>query len=335
MATHDEAGAAAALALLDARELSQDDARQFATNPSAPWRAVGARALVRSEDRPLRLKALLDPDPRVRRQAVRAARDDQDPDDLGALSEAARVDPEPIVRTEAVRAMVELEPLPPGELADLLRDLWPRADEGLREDIAIAWASPRVWDQGGSEALLQPRGQRPRPRGHRGRGGRPASRHHGRRGRGRGHRADGARRLVGLARAPPAGHRRRPPRAARAARRREEGLGGRRSEVRVAAFARLAEAKQPGAMDALVSLAGPGSPVAQRARFALASLGDRRVQAWVEQDLQCRGVEARLGAATTLSAMGVAARAAPLLADPDAAVRVKVACTILLGARRD
>ncbi len=33
--------------------------------------------------------------------------------------------------------------------------------------------------------------------------------------------------------------------------------------------------------------------------------------------------------------MGVAARAAPLLADEGAAVRVKVACTILLGARRD
>ncbi len=154
MDTHDEAGAAAALALLDAGELSQSDARPFATDPAAPWRAVGARSLVRSEDRNLRLKALLDPDPRVRRQAVRAAREDQDPNDLGPLSEAARVDPEPIVRTEAVRAMVELQPLPAGELADVLRDLWPKADEGLREDIAIAWASPRVWDEGGSEALL-------------------------------------------------------------------------------------------------------------------------------------------------------------------------------------
>jgi hypothetical protein len=33
--------------------------------------------------------------------------------------------------------------------------------------------------------------------------------------------------------------------------------------------------------------------------------------------------------------MGVAARAAPLLADADADVRVKAACTILTAARRD
>ena len=59
------------------------------------------------------------------------------------------------------------------------------------------------------------------------------------------------------------------------------------------------------------------------------------MQAWVEQDLKSDSATDRLGAATTLSTMGVAARAAPLLADADATVRVKVACTILLGARRD
>jgi HEAT repeat protein len=335
MATHDEAGAAAALALLDAGELSQDDARQFATDPVAPWRAVGARALVRSEDRNQRLQALLDPDPRVRRQAVRAARDEKDPNDLGPLSEAARVDPEPIVRTEAVRALVDLEPLPAGELADVLRDLWPKADEGLREDIAIAWASPRVWSDGGSEALLTlvASGQGPGV-------------------------VEGAAAILRngtmggevvmeataqMERAIAQGSRERRQQAiAGAPLERPELLAAVKKasedgdlQVRVAALSRLAQAKQPGAVDGLVALAGTGSPVAQRARFALASLGDRRVQAWVEQDLQAEGAEARLGAATTLSAMGVAARAAPLLADADAAVRVKAACTILLGARRD
>jgi HEAT repeat protein len=335
MATHDEAGAAAALALLDAGELSQDDARQFATDPIAPWRAVGARALVRSEDRALRLKALLDPDPRVRRQAVRAARDDQDPNDLGPLSEAARVDPEPIVRTEAVRALVELEPLPPGELADVLRDLWPKADEGLREDVAIAWASPRVWDQGGSEALLTLVAS-----GH-GPGvieGAAAILRNGTMG---GEVVMEA--VAQMERAISSGSRERRQQAiAGAPLERPELLAAVKKasedgdlQVRVAAFARLAQAKQPGALEGLVSLAGAGSPVAQRARFALASLGDRRVQAWVEQDLQAPDAEGRLGAATTLSAMGVAARAAPLLADADASVRVKAACTILLGARRD
>lgn len=340
MTQHDEAGAAAALALLDAGQLSPDDAREFATDPRPEWRAVGARALTRNEDRPLRLRLLLDPDPRVRRQAVRAARDDQDPNDLGVLAEAARVDPEPIVRSEAVRAMVELEPLPAGELADVLRDLWPRADEGLREDIAIAWASPRVWDQGGSEALLTL----------------VASGH----GPGVVEGAQAILRIENmggevvmeaiaqLERAILQGSRERREQAiAGAPLERPELLAAVRkasgdsdAQVKVAALARMAEAKLPGAIEALEALAAPSPPpdrptaIAQRARFALASLGDRRVQAWVEQDLQAPDPGDRLSAATTLAAMGVAARAAPLLADADPAVRMKAACTILVGARR-
>jgi hypothetical protein len=340
METHDEAGGAAALALFDAGELSEGDARELATDPKAEWRAVGARALVRTEDRPARLRAILDPDPRVRRQAIRAAREDQDPNDLGVLAEAARVDPEPIVRTEAVRAMVELEPLPSGELADLLRDLWPKADEGLREDIAIAWASPHVWDQGGREALstLVASGHGPGV-------------------------VEGAQAVlrnenVGgqvvleaialLERAVTSGSRERREQAnAGVPQGRPELLAAVQKasedgdlQVRVAALGRLAEAKQPGAVDALLSLASPPLPgqpttVAQRARFALASLGDRRVQQWVEDDLKAPAANDRLSAATTLATMGVAARAAPLLADPDPVVRAKAACTVLLGARRN
>ncbi len=341
MSQHDEAGATAALALLDAQQLSADDARELATDPRPEWRAVGARALTRSEDRPLRLRLLLDPDPRVRRQAVRAARDDQDPNDLGVLAEAARVDPEPIVRTEAVRAMVELEPLPSGELADALRDLWPRADEGLREDIAIAWASPRVWDHGGSEALLTL----------------VASGHgpgvvEGAQAILRNENMGGEVVIEAIAqieRAILQGSRERRQQAiAGAPLERPELLAAVRKasedsdpQVKVAAFARLAEGKVPGAIESLEGLAAPSpapdrpTVVAQRARFALASLGDRRVQAWVEQDLQASDAADRLSAATTLAAMGVAARAAPLLADADPGVRVKAACTILVGARRD
>ncbi len=217
----------------------------------------------------------------------------------------------------------------------MLRDLWPKADEGLREDIAIAWASPRVWDQGGSEALLTLVAS-----GH-GPGvieGAAAVLRHGTMG---GEVVTEA--IAQIERAIEQGSRERRQQAiAGAPLERPELLAAVKKasedgdlQVRVAALARLAEVKQPGAIEGLVSLAGAGSSVAQRARFALASLGDRRVQAWVEQDLQAPEAEARLGAATTLSAMGVAARAAPLLADADTAVRVKVACTILLGARRD
>lgn len=335
MRVHDDAGALAALARIDGRGLDLDDARRFAADPDGAWRAVGARGLVRSEDRDARLRALVDPDPRVRRQAAVAARDDADPNDLAVLAEAARVDPDLMVRTEAVRAIAVLAPLPQGEVADVLRDLWPDADEGLREDIAIAWASPLVWDSGGSEALrvlaasghgagvvegaaavlrtanlggdvvIAAIAQLERAIAE---GSRP-------------------RRLQAIAEAPLG----RPElRAALASAAEGDDL-----EVRVAALARLAEAKQPDAITKLEGLASPGSPVAVRARFALAELGDRRVQAWIEQDLASPGAEDRLSAVTSLAALGVAARGAPVLADADPHVRVRAACTILMAARRD
>src|SRR5882672_7360477 len=82
MRTRDAAGAEAALARLDGRGLDQGDVRVFAGSAEPPWRAVGARALVRRDDGASRLRALLDPDPRVRREAAQAARDAADPGDL-------------------------------------------------------------------------------------------------------------------------------------------------------------------------------------------------------------------------------------------------------------
>ncbi len=335
MRVHDEAGALAALARIDGQGLGLDDARDYAGDPDGAWRAVGARGLVRSDDRDVRLRALVDPDPRVRRQAAAAAREDADPNDLGVLAEAARVDPDPMVRTEAVRAIAMLEPLPRGEVADLLRDLWADADDGLREDIAIAWASPRVWDSGGSEALrvLAASGHGPgviegaaavlRTENLGGdvviaaiaqmeraiaEGPRP-------------------RRLQAIAEAPLG----RPElRTALGAAAEGEDL-----EVRVAALARLAEATQPDAIAKLEALASPGSPVAVRARFALAELGDPRIQAWIEPHLASAHADDRLSAVTSLAALGVSARGAPVLADADPHVRVRAACTILMAARRN
>jgi HEAT repeat protein len=106
-------------------------------------------------------------------------------------------------------------------------------------------------------------------------------------------------------------------------------------EIRVAALARLAQAKQPDAVAKLEALASPGSPVAVRARFALAELGDRRIQSWIEQDLASADSEDRLSAVTSLAALGVAGRGAPVLADADPHVRVRAACTMLMAARRD
>ncbi len=332
MKTHDAAGAAAALARVEGRGLDVDDLRAFAGDADPRWRALGARALVRPDDRPARLRALLDPDPVVRRQAARASRDAADPADLAALAEAARVDPAPIVRTEAVRAIAALPAMTGGEVANVLGDLWTGGDDGLREDIALAWAGGSVWGAGGRAAL----------------GVVVASE------RGPGvieaaaavlrHRADddvaqaalgqlvraiegGARveRLQALAEAPLE----RPflLAAVRKAATDED------PEVKVAALGRLAEARDPGAVTELEALAHPGSPVAATARLLLAGVGDWRVQAWLEEDLRSERSEVKLAAATALAELGVAARAAPLLADADASVRVRSACAIVVAER--
>jgi hypothetical protein len=104
-------------------------------------------------------------------------------------------------------------------------------------------------------------------------------------------------------------------------------------EVRVSALSRLAASGGGSAVAQLETLAQPGSPVASQARFALAGAGDRRIQGWIEQDLAAARPESRLLAANALTTLGLAARAAPLLADSDASVRMRAACTIVAGAR--
>jgi hypothetical protein len=342
MTTHDAAGAAAALARLDARRWDFDDARRYADDADPAWRAVGARALVRAVDRRARLAALTDGDPRVRREAARAARDARDVADEQALSEAARLDPEPIVRTEAVRALAALSG---ARITDALRDLWTGGDEGLREDIATAWSSPSLWDAGGREALrvLVASGHGPGAI----EGAAAVLRH-----------ADagpdlaslaigrlvesiraGARvtRLQAIAQAPLD----RPEllpllEAVRASAKDDDD-----EQVRIGALTRLAGRSGPGAADAraavesLEALAQPGSAVGAQARLALGSDGDRRVQAWLEQDLASSDAFDRLAAATALADLGVAARAAPLLGDDDPSVRDGAACTLLMSDRTE
>ena len=157
MKTHDEAGAEAALARLEAGQLDEDDARNYAEDADAHWRSVGARAMTREEDEVARERLLQDPSPLVRRQAVRAAMHARDAGDLLKLADIARLDPDDMIRSEAVRALAT-QPARPGQdagdVADRLRDLWPTADDALREDIAMAWASKDVFANGGRDALL-------------------------------------------------------------------------------------------------------------------------------------------------------------------------------------
>ncbi len=335
MRTHDDAGAEAALARVDGRGLDVDALRDYLGDPAPLWRAAGTRSLVRQEDHAARLQALLDPDPHVRRQAARAARDATDPNDLEPLAEAARVDPEPLVRTEAVRAIAALTPLPSDDAANALRDLWPTGDDGLREDIALAWAAPALWDAGGPEAL------RIIVASEHGAGAVEAAAAVLR------HKDVGgdvtASALAQLVRAIEQGApSTRQQAIAQAPLERAELLAavkkaaeGDDDDVRVAALARLVgpPARGGATLQQLEAFAQPGSPLSRRARFALASAGDRSVQAWLEQDLTSERAFDRLSAATALASLDASARAAPLLADVDPSVRARAACTLLMAAR--
>jgi HEAT repeat protein len=333
MKTHDDAGAEAALARVDGRGLEAAGLRRYLADPLPMWRAVGTRALVRMEDHDARIQALLDPDPHVRRQAARAARDAADAADLASLADVARVDPEPLVRTEAVRAMATLS-APSGEdVANALRDLWTAGDDGLRGDVALAWAAPAVWGAGGREALSVVVASDHGPGAveaaaavlrHRDAGGELAVAALAQLVRAI-EQGAAATRQQAIAQAPID----RPDVMTAVKAAAEDGD----DEVRVAALARLVEEKPAGTVDSLVAFARPGSPVARRARFALASAGDHRVQAWIEQDLTSPRPFERLSAATALASLDAAARAAPLLADVDPSVRVRAACTLLMAAR--
>jgi HEAT repeat protein len=333
MRTHDAAGAAAALARVEARGLGLDDARADVDDADAGGRAVGVRGLVRTEDRRLRTRALADADPRVRREAVRAARDAADPGDLAPLAEVARVDPEPIVRTEAVRAIAALPPAGGDAVALALRDLWTSGDEPLRGDIAAAWAAPSLWASGGRDAL---RGALAAEHGP---GALEAAAAVLRR---RDVDVEIAGMAVGqMARAMTSGGRvARLQAIAQATLERPELVAAMQAaaqnddpEVRVSALARLAAHGQAHAREDLEALAQPGSAAAERARFVLAEIGDRRVQGWLEQDLGGAEPEDRLAAAVALAALGVPSRSAPLLADAIASVRTQAACTIVVGTR--
>jgi HEAT repeat protein len=336
MKTHDDAGAEAALARVDGRGLGVDELRGYLVDADPRWRAIGTRSLVRQDDHAARVQALLDPDPHVRRQAARAARDATDPSDLQPLAEAARVDPEPLVRTEAVRAIAVLSPLPGDEAANVLRDLWSAGDDGLREDIALAWAGPAVWDAGGREALRIVVASDHGPGAveaaaavlrHKDAGGDVAVSAVAQLVRAIEQGAPATRQQA-IAQAP----------LVRAELRDavNKAAEGDDDEVRVAALARLVDgAPSPdgGIVARLEAFAQPGSAVSQRARFALASVGDHRVQGWLEEDLKSERPFDRLSAATALASLEASARAAPLLADIDPSVRVRAACTLLMAAR--
>lgn len=350
MKTKDGAGAEAALARLEDGKLGDSHARDWLDDADDRWRAVATRTLHRGSDQKRRRAGILDPSPKVRRSAIRAAGDAGDLGDLGLLFETARVDPEPMLRNEAVRAMSGIlrkadDPGRAASFAITARDLWTASDDALKEDIAVVWALEPVFENGGREALRVAISD----------------------GKGPGAIAAAAivarihakdTELVGsarglLARTIGDGSRRDRLHALAAASLDGSVLDAARKaawdddrEVKISALGRLLDVKtdRDSARKELTTIASYGvrgtrsddaSAVedAMRARSALASAGELRIQAWIEEDLGSAEPRRKTAAAYALAALGRSARAAPLLADPDVSIRTRIACTMLVASR--
>ncbi len=355
MKTRDGAGAEAALSRLEDGKLSDGDARSWLDDADDRWRAVAARTLHREEDRKRRQAAILDPSPRVRRSAIRASAHAKDATDLDILFETARVDPELLLRNEALRSMSAilrgLEDKARPRAADLavkLRDLWTSGDDAIKEDVAVAWGLSPVFESGGREALRVALSSANGP-------GAIAAAGVVVRNAGKDTELAASASAL-LARTILDGSRRDRLHALAVARPDGPVLDAIRKaaqdddrEVKVPALARLLDSKpdREAAKKELYAIAGygvrgfggkaddpRGLEHAARARHALASAGELRVQAWIEQDLSSPEPQRKTSAASALAALGRPARAAPLLADPDVSVRTRAACTMMMASRR-
>jgi hypothetical protein len=282
--------------------------------------------------------------------------------DLTPVFEAARVDPDAMVRTDAVRLLARFGRLAgdAGKTAEnvtrLLRDLYPTADDPLREDIGAAWAAPEEFAHGGREALRVLLASEDGP------GALSAAAavlREPRRGdaeietaaRATLERAiaSGARRnrLHAIAIAPLGGAIREP-RSIREAEPSALVIALEKAsleddlDVRTSALGRLASAAAPASerQKAILGLETIASrtddpPLSSRARLLLAEAGDIRIQVWVERDLRSEDPWVRISALEALVALGRPSRGAPLLADADVSVRTRGACALLLAARLD
>jgi len=335
--TRDDLGAVAAMVRIDAGIASAGGFSRWArTSPTAPesaWRALGARALVSGDDGALRRKLIADPDEEVRRGALRAALEAADPDDTEAVIEAARVDPSAGARAQAIRAAGVIG----GERAVLaLKDIWPRADESVRESIVDAWATHASFNTGGRRELVWVINR------HHSRASIAASIALMRAGGESGVEAQGA--LEHAVNEGPTADRIRAIEAAPLslpALREAVAKAETESDeaVAVAAMVRRFEASSDvgGAVgaarqelaDTLLKLADASGAGALGAKGALARAHDRRILPILERDSIAGEQKTRAEAGTALAVLGDLPRAAVVAADPEPRVRVTVACAIL------
>ncbi|HEX4513013.1 MAG TPA: hypothetical protein VH054_05735, partial [Polyangiaceae bacterium] len=288
-----------------------------------------------------------DPSVKVRRAAMRAGGQARDVRDVAMLLEAARVDPDMLARSEAVRAIARIDP-PGGDTAQRLHDLWQNADDALREDIAHAYVEPNIAASGGSEELRVLLAAKHGP------GVISAAAYVIMRADTKFDdetrksaiailvrtidEAPRRERLLAIAMAPlsNADVRAAVKRAADETNVADRAVPLRGSgdlEARESALSKLLEipSEHDAAKRALIAFASPKSDehLARRARLALAADGELAVQGWIEADLKSPDPATRLLAVSALASLHRVARAAPILADPDAHVRTSAACTVL------
>jgi hypothetical protein len=320
----DEGGAEAALLLLATGARRADRyAGRYVDAESGAWRAVSARASTAPERFVQRRRYFTDPDERVRRAAFEAALEAPGKLDLDLLIEAARLDPDPYSRSLAVRGVGVLGG---ARAVQALGDLWQRADEDVRLTIIEAWGKPATYRTGGREALLRTAEARAgltsvaaasallRDSAHGGLAVTLLAQAA----------AEGAsdEQLLSLATVPLE------PRVLPQLQKASKDAD---ATVRVAALERLLDvpASKARALLDLRSMATGKGTAAVAARDALAASGDRTVTPLLVKALSGDDASDRQAAGRSLLTLGSYDKAATLLGDGDAGVRVAIACTIL------
>ena len=326
----DEGAARSAYLLVDAHLTNNSRWISTAKNQDPYWRAVGARALVDSDDWALRRELFTDLDPKVRRAAIFAAIDAPSADDALVLLETVRLDPDGLSRTLAARAVGAIG----GQhIVVALKDRWAVADEPLRATIAAAWAAPATLKAGGLDQLLWVAETTFGPPAITAgvalmrMGGAPG--------------ASGAAAVlraietggapsrvmaINLADLGNATH-------VQAIKKASEDSDG---AVKVAALGKLllVPAEKAAAQKSLGEIAASDDQNRNAARVALASVRDRRVVSLFASDLNHPSPAMRTWAAAQLASMHELPHAAQGLADDNPSVRSRIACSILSAPKK-
>ena len=326
----DGAAPEAALILQQSRLVEPDKWRAHASDADPLWRAVGVRTLIESQDADGRRAAMLDPDENVRLSAVRAAEDARAPADVQQLLDVARLDPNALVRVTAVRAIGQFGS---PETVLRLKDLLTNASDPVRQAIVVAWSWPGMLEAGGQRELVLI-AETAKDESSVLAGG--ILLRLGPETRGVGistllkHIDGGAARVRSLAISlAPLDD----PSVRQAVKKLSTAPD---PEVKLAALTSLARdpAERAKALEAIGSMAASTLPIAARARAAMARLGDARVTALLLKDGESKVAEQRVDAVRGLIELGDIARAAMFLADADAGVRTRAACSILVASER-